>query len=123
MDSTHVFIKWINRVVLSIFIILVILGFSFDDEILIYAMFYTMFIGAIQFISGLILSFKKYDKLINKRIRIYVLSAIFYFVIMMFFSNFYNDLSFTGEDSIAMILILIPVLLLIYFTYLSETIK
>ncbi len=122
MDTTHVIVKWINRIVLSIFLILILLGFSNDEEIFIYAIFFTILIGISQFLSALVLSFKNYKEQIKKRIRIYIFTTILYLVSGFLMTIFFDDLFNKVEDILIYIAISIPVLLLIYFTYLAETI-
>ena len=122
MDTTHVIVKWINRIVLSIFLILILLGFSNDEEIFIYAIFFTILIGISQFLSALVLSFKNYKEQIKKRIRIYIFTTILYLVSGFLMAIFFDDLFNKVEDILIYIAISIPALLLIYFTYLAETI-
>ena len=123
MTPTHEIIKWINRIVLSVFLLLILLGLSIDNEIFIYAIFFTIFIGISQFLSAFILSFKPYKEAIKKKIRIYIILVIFYLLGIFISANLLDNSSFFNEDSVVVIFVTIPVLLLIYFSYLTETIR
>ncbi len=120
MKTSLLIITWINRLLITGFLYLIVNGFTVDKDNLISAAILALVIGVFHIISALILPLiikkdSSKSTLITKYtnlVAVYLLLCFIYFIAV----NFIN----LEIDFIIFLLMIIPLFLALFFTYLLE---
>ncbi len=123
MKNTISIIAWKNRAIMTLFIGLILLGYTSKEKYLIYAAMLAIFLGIFQIISALILSplIAKKDVVNLKKLTIYTNSVGIYIVICIIVF-FVAELIPFNIDYLGYLLMLTPIILSLFFTYITEQI-
>ena len=122
MKNTIKISNWINRLLMIPFILILLMSII-ENETFVYAVYLAFILGIYQLVSFLIslIFLKRYKLNRKKEIATYISIVGFYFLIGFMISSNYND----GGKSIPLIILLvsIPILLSIFWTYILESIN
>ena len=122
MKTTISIITWINRILMIPFLITLLVSI-FDNEFFIFSLYIAFVLGIYQLSSFLITLFilKKVESQKVKEIIIYISIVIFYFLIGHLISDNYSGSNL--KTFFQFLLVAVPVLLSIFWTYILESIK
>ncbi len=122
MKNTIKITNWINRLIMLPFLMVLLISII-ENEFFVYGLYIAFLLGIYQLLSFLTtLIFLKFYKLKRKKeILLYISSVVIYFLGGFIISNFYKG----DSQSIPLIILLIsiPILLSIFWTYILESIN
>ncbi len=123
MEKTILIITWLNRLVMLLFVSLILIGFTLIREYFFYAAMLAIFLGAFQIIAALIISplIVKKDTVNLKKLNRYTNSVGIYIVICFVLYFVAESIPFK-IDFLGYVLVLIPIILSLFFTYITEQI-
>lgn len=122
MENAIKITNWINRLIMLPFILVLLISIM-KNENFVYALYIAFVLGAYQLFSFLIslIFLKRYKLKRKKEFLFYISSVVLYFLIgYIIFSNYKGN----GQNIPLMILLVsVPILLSIFWTYILESIK
>lgn len=120
--KTILIITWLNRVIMLFFLSLILIGILIS-EYFFYALLLAVLLGVFQIIAALVLSplIVKKDVVNFKKLNLYTNSVGIYFVIC-FVLYFMGEFIPYKINFIGYILMLLPIILSLFFTYTVEQI-
>ncbi len=123
MGRIILIIAWLNRVVMLLFVSLILIGFTLIREYFFYALMLAIFLGFFQIIAALILSplIAEKDTVNLKKLNRYTNLVGLYIVICFVLYLVAESIPF-NIDFLGYVLVLIPIILSLFFTYITEQI-